>query len=257
MREVLISLRMAIQFFTIVPAAKTVQWTERRTAHSVFYLPLLGGILGFLLFHLVNMRDEVTISTSVIALLVVLFPIVLTGGLHMDGYMDVSDAYFSRQSKEKKVAILSDPHVGSFAILSFIGLLSLRWMSIHELLVYFDVTLWDMMAIFALPRFLAGWLLMTEKPVKETGLAAYFQRGVTKHTIFFYVCMSLLLLALLLVMVENKFVFVAFSMFVFWFIHFLRTHFGGITGDIIGSSIEGGETFLWLTLWLLHVFVMG
>src|SRR5699024_12629611 len=33
--------------------------------------------------------------------------------------------------------------------------------------------------------------------------------------------------------------------------------FGGITGDVIGASVEGVETILWMIVWLLHYFVMG
>ena len=32
--------------------------------------------------------------------------------------------------------------------------------------------------------------------------------------------------------------------------------FGGITGDVLGASVEGVEIVLWMTLWLLHYFVM-
>jgi adenosylcobinamide-GDP ribazoletransferase len=33
--------------------------------------------------------------------------------------------------------------------------------------------------------------------------------------------------------------------------------FGGITGDVLGASVEGVELWLWLILWLLHYFAMG
>ena len=32
--------------------------------------------------------------------------------------------------------------------------------------------------------------------------------------------------------------------------------FGGITGDVLGASVEGVEIVLWMTLWLWHYFVM-
>ncbi|MBM7701992.1 adenosylcobinamide-GDP ribazoletransferase [Metabacillus iocasae] len=257
MKEVFMITRMAIQFFTVLPVAKTIEWTERRTAKTIFYLPLLGIVIACMFFYTMNVFANLQMSTSVVSLLLILVPIVFTGGLHVDGYMDVSDAYFSRQSKEAKLHILSDPHVGSFAILSLLFLLGLRWMSIHELLTYSEITMWNVILIFSLPRLVGGWLLIIEKPAKETGLAAYFQRGVTKHIIRLYVCMSILLLAALFFMIDNKLVFLAYGLFTVGFIRFIRVNFGGITGDVIGTSIEGGETFLWITLWLLHVFVMG
>lgn len=47
-------------------------------------------------------------------------PILLTGGIHMDGFMDTMDALHSYQDRERKLEILKDSHVGAFACLSLI-----------------------------------------------------------------------------------------------------------------------------------------
>ena len=43
-------------------------------------------------------------------------PLLITGGIHMDGFLDVTDARSSFQSRERKLEILKDPHAGAFAI---------------------------------------------------------------------------------------------------------------------------------------------
>jgi adenosylcobinamide-GDP ribazoletransferase len=235
--------------------AKTVQWTEKRTARSLFVLPWLGILLGLMFYRFLQLLQYFPISTIVGSILALLLPLVLTGGLHLDGWMDVSDAYFSHQSKEKKLRILSDPHVGSFAILSLIVLLLLRFSAIYELASLPSLSIWTCVIVFTLPRIGAAFLLMRDKPAKDTGLAAYFQKGVTKQSIYAFTIMSLFLVATFIVFIDNKFIILFFACFLWLWLRFYRSQFGGVTGDVIGATIEGGETFLWITLWLSHVFV--
>ena len=42
-------------------------------------------------------------------------PLVITGGFHVDGFMDTMDALCSNQGRERKLEILKDPHTGAFA----------------------------------------------------------------------------------------------------------------------------------------------
>ena len=50
-------------------------------------------------------------------------PCFLTGGMHLDGFLDVTDAVRSCRSLERRREILKDSHVGSFAVLGAVLLL--------------------------------------------------------------------------------------------------------------------------------------
>ncbi|HWO98880.1 MAG TPA: adenosylcobinamide-GDP ribazoletransferase [Bacillus sp. (in: firmicutes)] len=261
MKEWVNTAKMALQFYTIFPAAETVEWTSRRAARTLLWLPLIGlGIAGLLFFFLL-IFENIFSSTAVLALFVVLMGIGLTGGLHLDGWMDVSDAYFSRREKEKKLAILSDPHIGSFAVLSLLFLLGIRWAAIYELLLQGYIFWYVLVFILVLPRLTAGWLLMTEQTAKEKGLASYFQQGVTSSLKKRYIVQNALFIVFFLTMAENKatvlFLLLAMGMFSIFYRRFIQKQFGGITGDTVGAAIEGGETWLWMSIWLLHAFVTG
>ncbi|MGG1888321.1 adenosylcobinamide-GDP ribazoletransferase, partial [Priestia megaterium] len=67
--------------------------------------------------------------------------------------------------------------------------------------------------------------------------------------------MSLFLVAIFVIFMDNKFIILFFAGFLWLWIRFYRSQFGGVTGDVIGATIEGGETLLWIILWLSHVFV--
>ena len=55
-----------------------------------------------------------------------LLPIILSGGFHMDGFLDATDAIFSRRDRDRKLEIMKDPHCGPFAVLSCAALLLLE-----------------------------------------------------------------------------------------------------------------------------------
>ena len=68
--------------------------------------------------------------------LILLIPILVTGGFHLDGYMDVKDALSSYADREKKLEILKDPNVGSFAIIGIICRIIMAMVSICMILLY-------------------------------------------------------------------------------------------------------------------------
>lgn len=66
--------------------------------------------------------------------------------------------------------------------------------------------------------------------------------------------MSILMIAGLVYLMENKAVVLIGAITVFIWIKFYRAQFGGITGDVIGATIEGGETLVWLSMWICYLF---
>lgn len=253
-KEWMVIARLALQFFTILPTAKTIQWTEKRTAKALYFLPWIGACIGAVSYGLFLGLEWLGASTVTTAILLMLAGGILTGGLHLDGWIDVSDAYFSHQPREKKLVILSDPNVGAFAVLSILALLALRFSGINELINIESINLVTFMSVFVLPRIVAGWILLWDQPAKETGLASYFQKGSTERQKWIYAAMSILMIAGLVYLMENKAVVLIGAITVFIWIKFYRAQFGGITGDVIGATIEGGETLVWLSMWICYLF---
>ncbi|MFS3927792.1 adenosylcobinamide-GDP ribazoletransferase [Priestia aryabhattai] len=254
-KEWIVIARLALQFFTILPTAKTIQWTEKRTAKALYFLPWIGACIGAVSYSLFVGLESLGVSSVTIAVLLMVASAILTGGLHLDGWMDVSDAYFSHQPREKKLVILSDPNIGAFAVLSILALLALRFSGINELMnTHQSIDLAAFMSAFILPRIVAGWILLWGQPAKETGLASYFQKGSTERQKWIYATMSILMIAGLVYFMENKAVILIGAMAVFIWIKFYRAQFGGITGDVVGATIEGGETLVWVSMWICYLF---
>lgn len=99
---------------------------------SVPFFPWVGLVLGGLLLA----ADAVLgwlFSPLLSALLLVVLLVVLTGGLHLDGWMDTADGLFSGRDRERILSIMKDSRVGAFGVLALVLLLLLKWGGLVEL----------------------------------------------------------------------------------------------------------------------------
>ncbi|MFN7252139.1 MAG: adenosylcobinamide-GDP ribazoletransferase [Anaerobacillus sp.] len=254
----------SFQFLSTVPLKKQVPYEQKQVRVCVAAFPVVGAILGVLLFGLLFIMNEWTnVSPLVIALLLVTLSIVYSGGLHLDGWMDCSDAFFSYKSKQGKLEVMKDSRIGAFAAISLFLLLVWKIIIIYEVIMILDVK--DYLIVVLIPiftRVILGMKLYYGVTARQEGMAFGMQVFIQKKDSFSYFLMMLTLFLINVLFFQHLFVYVVilfFSSVCFYFIsakideHF----FGGITGDTLGASVEGGELWLWMTLYLLLCFVTG
>ncbi len=80
------------------------------------FFPLIGAVIGLLEFTAFLGSNALGFH-HLGQILPVVIPILVTGGIHMDGFLDVVDARSSNGDRKKKLEILKDPHTGAFAII--------------------------------------------------------------------------------------------------------------------------------------------
>ena len=107
--------------------------SRRQISLSRTYYPLVGLLLGLLLvgFEAALSRIFPVYLTSAILMAALL---IATRGLHMDGFMDVCDGLFGGYTKEWRLEIMRDSHVGSFAVAGGVSIILLKWAAILSLL---------------------------------------------------------------------------------------------------------------------------
>ncbi len=86
----------------------------------IVMLPILGAFIGSLWFCAFVFMEWFFIPIYLEAAILTVFPFLITGFIHLDGFMDTSDALLSRRPKEEKLKILKDPHTGAFSIISLV-----------------------------------------------------------------------------------------------------------------------------------------
>ncbi|WP_026575286.1 adenosylcobinamide-GDP ribazoletransferase [Bacillus sp. UNC438CL73TsuS30] len=253
---------IGLQFFTAVPIPRELPMDSKYLGKAVQAFPLLGLFQGIIYAVLLYLLIEFTpFSHLAVAFFLWLVTILLTGGIHLDGWIDASDAYFSYGSKEKRLEIMKDPRTGAFGVLSVIVLLSCRLFFIFEITETTQLLTYILIA--AIPFFsksVMGVLLVKVPPAKKEGLAAMFQQAVSPKLVSIYPVFIILFAALVVVLNEKMIgVVILFLAAVGCYLLCRRNAlnwFGGITGDVLGASVEGTEVLLWMTLWLSHYFAM-
>ena len=110
---------MCQSMFCAIPAPQV--WDEKARDKMLLFLPVVGLELGLIWWGLsciCRMLPEL-----MAALVLSMYPYLATGFLHLDGFMDVTDALRSYRSLERRREILKDSHVGSFAVIGIVILL--------------------------------------------------------------------------------------------------------------------------------------
>ncbi len=110
------SLACAFLMYSRIPMPQ-VEWKEENRRYSLALFPFVGAVIGGLIVLWTYVCGLLGAGKWLYAAVCCVIPIAVTGGIHADGFCDVTDAKSSYASKEKKLEIMSDPHIGSFAVI--------------------------------------------------------------------------------------------------------------------------------------------
>jgi adenosylcobinamide-GDP ribazoletransferase len=132
--RVLKRLRLAITYVTCFPVARIeFDEEEKQLAGLSKYLPVVGILIGCILFALSQLFHIMHVEPLLTGSLLALTWLCMTGSLHMDGLMDAADGIFSHQSKERMLEIMHDSRVGNFGVLAGVSILILKIASLASM----------------------------------------------------------------------------------------------------------------------------
>ena len=113
---------MCQSMFCAIPFPGNI-WDEKARDEMLLFLPLVGLEIGAIWAGLAWLAAMLQLPVFVKALVLSAYPYLVTGFIHLDGYMDVTDAVKSCRSLERRREILKDSHVGAFAVIGIVLLL--------------------------------------------------------------------------------------------------------------------------------------
>ncbi len=186
------SLACAFLMYSRIPMPQ-VEWKEENRRYSLALFPLIGAIIGAFLVVWTFISSLLDIGKWLYAAVCCLIPIAVTGGIHADGFSDVTDAKSSYASREKKLEIMSDPHVGSFAVIFTVLYFIMQFALFTEIYGVHAAVI--PACSFVLSRSLSGFAAVTFKCAKKDGTLQRFVKPAHKRNsitiLAFFACSSI------------------------------------------------------------------
>jgi len=184
------------------------------------------------------------------AAFILIVSIIVTGGIHLDGFADTCDGFYGLKPKEKILEIMHDSRIGVMGVIGIISLLLLKFTLIVSLpkdLLYKSLIL---MATFA--RWSQVLCCYTSNYARKDGKAKFFVEYAKGKDV---IIGGLLILALFLSMAKLKgiLVFILMLLSVLLFIQYVKRKIGGMTGDTIGAISEVAEVVILFFVILVHL----
>lgn len=242
---------MAVSMFTIIPLPHNI-WDDEGGKHIMKFYPVVGLIVGLIWYGVYKVLQLLGASTMITAAITMITPFIITGMLHLDGFMDVCDALLSRRSKEEKLRILKDSHTGAFAVIALAMLFIVNFAAVYTV-VDMNSNLLGLIFIPIISRSLIGYLLLSKEAMKGSSLGAFFKQGTG------VVDRGILMLALIIatvtamIFVNVKIGIMASVMIVtaLLLVDNCCREFDGISGDTAGFGLVMAETVGILVLALI------
>src|SRR5690625_873816 len=178
-----------IQFFSTIPLRNIeVPITSENIRRAIQLFPILGLLQGILIATFYYILVEWTVFSSLaIAFLLWITMIVITGAIHLDGWIDSCDAFFSYRDKKRRLQILADPQIGACGLIGAIVLLSARFLFIYEIVnMTTSFTIFLVMLIPFLGKMVMGMLITFIHPVKKEGLGYLFYESSNRSILIYY-----------------------------------------------------------------------
>lgn len=244
---VLRSVVLSFAMFTRIPLP-TLNWERTNMRYVLATLPLVGVLIGLLLWLWQWLCVLLSLDNIVFAAGLTLTPILLTGGIHLDGYCDTIDALSSRAPQERKREILKDPHAGAFAVIG-LAVFMLAYFALGTQLKPNVVTIGLLGCAAVMSRSMGALASLTFPTSSGGGILDTFRDAAGKPAII--IAAVFFLLAILGALYLNYPIAIALAVVVLLITLYVRgmsqRQFGGMSGDLAGyliQLIELGSVFV-------------
>jgi len=217
-------------------------WKDESVRHMMKLYPLVGLIVGFINYFICRIADYSNLSTILISAITMVAPFIITGMLHLDGFMDVSDALLSRRDQKEKIRILKDPNTGAFAVISLAILFIIDFAAIYTL-VENKVNVIGIIIIPIISRALMALMLIKKESMKESSLGSYFKKDTGKLDIIILYLILLISCTSFVLIFNLKAILVPVFMIISAIVSVNKStkELGGMSGDSAGYGLVIAE----------------
>ena len=247
-----------LQFMTRIPINIDTGFDEE-FHKTITYFPLVGLVLGVLIY-IIGLVSGIFFDSFITSIIVTLALVILTGGLHIDGLGDTFDAIYSYRDKERMLEIMKDSRLGTNSLLAIMFLILLKIGFIYSIIN--NNLLWTVIFMPVVARL--GVIVMMYKTVtpRENGMGNLLigKASTSMFTIAILYTIILMIGISKLIFLASTFeamMLISTIIILFIFNNLFKKHIyikiDGVTGDILGCTIELGELIYLFCIYLLLI----
>lgn len=235
------SLFSAFLMYSRIPMP-TIEWKEENRRYSLCFFPLIGAVIGGLLLLWYKICAVLDFSAVMFGVFSVVIPILVTGGIHLDGFCDVCDAKASCGSRERMLEIMSDSRIGAFAAIKLGVYLLLQVGILSQIYQFRSAELVCMCAlIFVQSRAFSAVAAVAFRGAKQSGSLQQFVKPAYKTItiaaeLLFILITCVSMISINMICGIGEIIGVAIT-FLYYRIFSYKV-FGGITGDLAGYFLQ-------------------
>lgn len=240
--------KVAFAMYSKIPMP-AADWDRESMKYAMCFFPWVGLAVGFFEFLCWKILDTLGAGSLFRAAVMTLLPVLVTGGIHLDGYLDTMDALSSWREKERRLEILKDSHAGAFAVIMggvwFVTALGASGeISARALPAY--------CGLFWISRCFSGLSVLWFPNANPNGTAAAFGKQAQRQKVTVVLAVYLLAACGFLFWVHPLLLTVMAVAALVWLYYrrMSEKYFGGITGDLAGWFLSVCEAagMVWLAI---------
>ena len=241
-------LLIALQFLTVLPIRIKSEIQKTDFGASLLYFPLVGLIIGLILSGINALLLILNFPPLAVNIILVVVLIAITGGMHLDGLSDTADAFLSGKPRDEMLAIMRDSHIGVMGVLSIASVILLKVGLLTSVAVPLKITALILSCV--LSRWSSVLAIFLFPYARKDGKARVFTEGMNLK-IFALSSIIVLVFAFAVWRTKGLVTLLIAAGCTYLIGKFSNRKIGGITGDILGATIELTEVIV------LFVVIVG
>ena len=240
--NVFASMALAFSSFSKIPVPQ-FEWREENMRYMMCFFPLICVVVGLLVAAWMWLAQAIGFGPFLRGAGIALVPVLVTGGIHLDGFCDVVDAQSSHAAPERKREILKDPHAGAFASIGIASYLLAYAAFASEIGFSWQVAVL-VGGMHAASRCMSGLATILFPLSGHAGMLSMFHESGSGARVPVVLLVELVVCAVVMLLanvpVAAAMICAGLACLAALFV-FAKTQFGGMSGDLAGFFLQAAE----------------
>ncbi len=237
----------ALKFLTIIPLPWRREASPEELEGSIGYFPVIGLIIGLILAGL-NWLLGLFLPSVVVYDLLIVFMVVISGALHLDGFVDTCDGIAGHKTVEDRWRVMHDSRAGAFGIVGVFLLLLVKYVSLNS--VPENLLMVTLVLMPVVSRWAMVYTVFAYPYARPAGLGKIFKQE-TSWQGFTAATLIALAVAAILARLAGLVIMISIWVIVVGMAAYLKRKFSGLTGDTYGAINETTEVCVLILVCLL------